>query len=127
MSNYKVTKDVLVSLSKAGYHMVTIGKPDVNNPACRSWMNGPFSIWAWHPSFGDSHHNKTTTTCRIGGWPAVWEICRKHGIKNSCGNGHQRQIARDENLVEGTFDVTSVENLTKNLNDKFNDSFCDAL
>lgn len=80
------TLQVLMLCKQAGYHMLTIGKPDKTNPGCRGWLSGPYSLWAWHESFGDKYLSAPhSDDCRISGWPAIWYIATRVGC-------HQRYI-----------------------------------
>lgn len=107
MNKYELTYQILKDCKEAGYHVVTIGKPDPkNNPACKGWPDGPYSLWAWNPSFEGNYNRGNDNTCRIGGWPAIWRIAEKHVAKGGCGNGHQHQISDTYNLVCGTYKVT---------------------
>jgi len=114
------TKKLLVDVHKAGYHKVTIGKPDPdNNPACKSWPSGPYSLWGWHPSFKGYHNGDDKDArecCRQNNWPAIWEISRKYDIGGGCGNGHQHQISSSQQVIlAGTFDTTSVRIINKQI------------
>lgn len=112
MNVQEKTKAILLELKAAGYHKVTIGKPDKRNPACRSWMNGPCSFWCWHPSFEGFHsgYGKDKDVCRIGGWPAIWRIRDKYTTRGGCGNGHQSQYFPNKDpFVGGTYNLTKSE------------------
>ena len=105
MTKYEITYCLLKDLKRAGYEMVTIGRPDETNPACKSWTDGPESLWCYHHTFR-GYHSDDNTICRINRWPAVWEIADKYGLRGGAGNGHQKQLMSVSNLVCGTFDLT---------------------
>ena len=96
-----LTINILKDCKKAGYHIVTIGRPDPDSPACKKFpANWGDSIFAWSPDTND-YNNK----CSINRWPAVWEIAKRY-CGMSCGNSHQAQLPYPKpDLYEGTFNL----------------------
>jgi len=127
-SKYNKTYSLLVDLRKAGYEIITIGDSDPqNNPACESWPTGPYSVWAYHHSFGCTRYNVKKQVCLIDNWPALWRILEKYKLSGGCANGHQYQISPQCGLITGTYSVTNKRNLHKLFVDKLKQDFVDNI
>lgn len=127
MDVYDSTIKFLTDMHKAGYHMVTIGKPDAKNPACKYMKKFPRSIWGWHPSF-DGNNGVDTDACRGIGRPAVWNLVEKYNIDSGCGNGHQVQIYDYQDVIlNGTFNTTDSEDIKQTIQKIKTSKFVEAL
>ena len=111
VDKHDATLAFLTEMRDAGYELITIGKPVTKeeNPACASWQDGPYSIWAYHHSFKGYHNSDDgNRECCIDRWPAVWRIIETY-VHGSCGNGHQKQIPeKQEILLDGTYNITDL-------------------
>jgi len=127
MTKYEITYSLLKDLKRAGYEMVTIGRPDGTNPACKNWMNGPESLWCYHNTF-KGMYNDDREKCGIQGWPAVWELARKYGMHGGCGNGHQVQIKFNSSVIRGTYDLRkSMVHIKKKFNVSEEEEFLEKI
>ena len=129
MNKYERTISLLTDLKDAGYQIITVGKPHINNPACAGWLDGPTSIWGYHETFdGFYNSNEHPNVCRDGSWPAVWDITRRHTNESLCGNGHQKQIDSNGNsFVHGTYSLEDLEEVKKNLTSLEQEEFIDTI
>ena len=133
MNKFELTYEVLKACKRAGYHKVTIGKPDpTNNPACRSWTNGPESLWGWHPVFGGSFHSsdkkEDRDICHEGQCPAIWRIAERFKIYGGCGNSHQSQLKCNSPILRGTWDLTRhLNSIRKELDEEEKKEYLEAI
>jgi len=64
-------EEVCLALKAAGYKKIAVSRVAVCN----------------YPNMSGDESSP-----EIDGWPAIWRIVEKAGLKSSCGNSHQRQI-----------------------------------